>query len=50
VEEAIVDYRHTETAWFAASMPRKAIPLTQDETFTDGLCLVGLEPVSHFIV
>jgi hypothetical protein len=28
-------------------MPAKAITLTQDETFTGGLCLVGIEPVSN---
>ena len=24
--------------------------MTQDETFTGGLCLVGIEPVSNYIV
>ena len=31
-------------------MPRKAITVTQDETFTGGLCLVATEPVSNFII
>jgi hypothetical protein len=31
-------------------MPAKAITMTQDETFTGGLCLVGIEPVSNYIV
>ena len=31
-------------------MPAKAITLTKDETFTGGLCLVGIEPVSNYIV
>jgi hypothetical protein len=31
-------------------MPHKDITLTQDETFTGGLCLVGIEPVSNYIV
>src|SRR6267143_4187687 len=31
-------------------MPHKAITLTQDETFTSGLCLVGIEPVSNYIL
>lgn len=31
-------------------MPHKDITLTQDETFTGGLCLVGSEPVSNFII
>ena len=31
-------------------MPHKDITLTQDETFTGGLCLVGSDPVSNFII
>ena len=31
-------------------MPAKDITLTQDETFTGGLCLVGMEPVSNYIL
>jgi hypothetical protein len=50
VEEAIVTYRNAETARLAKDMPRKAITLTQDETFTGGLCLVGTEPVSNYII
>ena len=50
VEEAIVAYRHGESARLACEMPPKDITLTQDETFTGGLCLVGIEPVSNYIV
>ena len=50
VEEAMVAYRQTETARLAKDMPRKDITVTQDETFTGGLCLVGSEPVSNFIL
>jgi hypothetical protein len=50
VEEAIVAYRQAETARLAKGMPQKAITVTQDETFTGGLCLVGSEPVSNFIL
>lgn len=50
VEEAIGTYRQAETARLAKAMPRKDITLTQDETFTGGLCLVGSEPVSNFII
>ena len=50
VEEAIVDYRQTETARLAKDMPCKDITVTQDETFTGGLCLVAIEPVSNFII
>src|SRR5436309_15524110 len=46
----MVSYRQTETARLAKDMPRKDITVTQDETFTGGLCLVGSEPVSNFIL
>jgi hypothetical protein len=50
VEEAIVIYDQSETSRLATDMPQKEITLTQDETFTGGLCLVGMEPVSNFIL
>jgi hypothetical protein len=50
VEQAIVDYQQTETSRLAEAMPRKVITVTQDETFTGGLCLVASEPVSNFII
>jgi hypothetical protein len=50
VEEAIVSYRHEESARLAKDMPAKAITLTKDETFTGGLCLVAAEPRSNYIV
>jgi hypothetical protein len=50
VEEAIVTYRHEESARLAQAMPAKAITLAQDETFTGGLCLVAAEPKSNSIV
>ena len=50
VEEAIVAYRHEESARLGPEMPAKAITMTQDETFTGGLCLVGIEPVSNYIL
>jgi len=43
VEEAIVTYRQDETARLAQDMPRKTIMVTQDETFTGGLCLVTMD-------
>jgi hypothetical protein len=45
-----VAYRQEEHARLAHEMPHKAITLTQDETFTGGLCLVGIEPVSNYIL
>jgi hypothetical protein len=50
VEQALVDYPHTETPRLAKAMPRKVITVTQDETFTGGLCLVASDPVSHFMI
>src|SRR5437867_6010720 len=50
VEEAMVAYCHDETAHLAKDMPRKAITVTQDETFTGGLCLVTMDPDSNFII
>src|SRR5215470_5632122 len=50
VEEAIVAYRHEESARVAKDMPPKAITLAKDETFTGGLCLVAIEPKSNYIL
>ena len=50
VEEAIVRYRHEESARLAQDMPTKAITLAKDETFTGGLCLVAADPKSNSIV
>jgi len=50
VEQAIVAYRNEESVRLAHEMPARDITLTQDETFTGGLCLVGIEPVSNYIV
>ena len=50
VEEAIVRYRQEESARLAQDMPAKDIPLAQDETFTGGLCLVAMDPKSHYSV
>jgi len=50
VEEVMVAYRQDETARLAQDMPRKDITVTQDETFTGGLCLVAMDPESNFII
>src|SRR5262249_60531648 len=50
IEQAMVAYGHDETARLAQDMPRKAITVTQDETFTGGLCLVTMDPESNFII
>jgi hypothetical protein len=50
VEASMIAYRQDETARLAKDMPRKAITVTQDETFTSGLCLVTMDPESNFII
>ena len=50
VEEARVAYNREETSRVAQEMPPKELTATQDETFTGGLCLVAIEPVSNYIL
>ena len=50
VAEAIVAYRQEERARRARAMPAKDIPMAHDATCTGGLCLVGIDPVSNYIV
>ena len=50
VEEAMVAYRQEESTRLALEMPPKEMTMTLDETFTGGLCLVGMEPDSNYIV
>jgi hypothetical protein len=50
VEAAIVAYRQDETVRLAQDMPRKDLTVTQDETFTGGLCLITMDPESNFII
>jgi Family of unknown function (DUF6399) len=50
VAEAIVAYRREESARLAHEMPAKDITVVQDETFPGGLCLVGIDPVSNYML
>jgi len=50
VEEAIVAYRHEESARLAQDMPTKDLTVAQDETFTGGLCLGAMDPKSNYII
>ena len=50
IEQAIVDYAHTETPRLAKAMPHKDLTVTQDETFTGGLCLITMDPESNYII
>jgi len=50
VEQAMVTYHHDETVRLANDMPPKDLTVTQDETFTGGLCLITMDPESNFIL
>jgi hypothetical protein len=50
VEHAMVTYGQDETARLAKDMPQKDVTVTQDETFTGGLCLITMDPESNFIM
>jgi hypothetical protein len=50
VEHAMVTYHQDETARLAQDMPQKDLTVTQDETFTGGLCLITMDPESNFIL
>ena len=50
IEEIIVKHAKEETARLAKLQPKKNITVAQDETFTGGLCLVGIDLVSGFIL
>lgn len=50
IEQAIVAYEQSETPRLANAMPPKDLSVTQDETFTGGLCLITMEPESNFII
>jgi Family of unknown function (DUF6399) len=50
VEQAMVAYGQDETAHLAQNMPHKDRTVTQDETFTGGLCLITMDPESNFIL
>jgi hypothetical protein len=50
IEQAMVAYDQDETARLAQAMPHKDLTVTQDETFTGGLCLITIDPDSNFIL
>ena len=50
VEQAMVTYGQDETAYLAQDMPQQDLTVTQDETFTGGLCLITMDPDSNFII
>ena len=50
VEEAIVAYRQEESTRLAHELPPQEMTMTLDETWTGGLCLVGMDPESTDMV
>ena len=50
LNKPIVDYDQSETPRLAKDMPQKDLSVTQDETFTGGLCLITMDPESNFII
>jgi hypothetical protein len=50
IEQAMVAYDQDETARLAKAMPKKDLTVTQDDTFTGGLCLITIDPDSNFIL
>jgi hypothetical protein len=50
VEEAMVVYHQDETTRLVKDMPHKDLTVTQDETFTGGLCLITMDPESNCII
>ncbi|NTW88809.1 MAG: hypothetical protein HGB26_06745 [Desulfobulbaceae bacterium] len=50
MEEAIVNYGNEEKERLAGGMEPKEITLCEDENFHQDPCLVGIEPVSNFIL
>ena len=50
LEQAVVDISAEQRQRLAAGMRPRAITVCEDETFHPAICLVGLEPVSNFIL
>ena len=50
IENQIVQFGQEEDQRLAAQMQPREITLAEDETFHPQCCLVGIEPVSNFIL
>ena len=50
VQKATIAFEQKETARLASAMSPKKITVCEDETFHPEICLVGIEPVSGFIL
>lgn len=50
LEEAVLAYAGQQRRALAEGMPQRRITVCEDETYHPAVCLVGLEPVSNFIL
>ncbi len=50
LEEAVLAYAQQQRQALAEGMPERRITVGEDETYRPRICLVGLEPVSNFIL
>jgi hypothetical protein len=50
MESLLIRFGQEEKQRLADQMPRREITLCEDETFHPQICLVGIEPVSNFIL
>lgn len=50
LEEAVVNYAEQQRRQLGAGMAPRTVTVCEDETFHPEICLVGLEPVSNFIL
>ncbi len=50
MENNLIEYGHQQEQALASHMPAKEITCCLDETFPSGICLVGMEPESNFIL
>ena len=50
LEQAVVDYAEHQREHLGQQMEPRSIALCEDETFHPAICLVGIEPLSNFIV
>ena len=50
LEARLAEYGHEEEQRLAAQMPPREISLCEDETFHPQICLVGIEPVSGYLL
>ena len=50
IEAELAHYEETQRQILASKMPPRKISIAEDENFHQDVCLVGIEPVSDFIL